>query len=161
MPALKLRSACLLGPILLASASALGCGDTCHDGSGELVPYSEGQTNAERTYYQSGPIQGPYLHFPSGRIFELEHDLLEAPTDVVSWLSFDEDALLGNNNVAEAAGNQVVIECVSGPEPGEDGSERKGIIRVRNDTCSDFYLRVVGEVGGTGLGAPDARPCRP
>ena len=139
-----------------------GCGDTCHDDSGERVFFSEGQTTSDRAFYQTGPIQGPYLHFPSGRIFELEHDLLAAPDDFSSLLAFDENALLDpdSDNVAESAGNQVVLECADGPRQDATGAVVKGIIRVRNDTCADFYLRVTAEVNGEGLSSPEARPCR-
>jgi hypothetical protein len=164
VPALPFRTWGLVWLGAWSGALCCGCGDTCHDGSGERVFFShmQGQTTPDRTFYQTGPIQGPYLHFPSGRIFELEHDLRAAPDEFSSLLAFDENALLDadSNNVAESAGNQVVLECADGPREDPAGAVVKGIIRVRNDTCADFYLRVTAKVNGEGLSSPEARPCR-
>jgi hypothetical protein len=140
-----------LGSLCAACALAtLGCGDTCQAGDGELVSFVDGQTNAAGTFYQTGPIQGPYLHFPSGRIFELEHHLIAAPNSFQALLSFDSRALLDRaNNVAESAGNQAVVDCID--------SE---LIRIRNDTCAEFYLRLEARVDGEGLAAAETRGCR-
>jgi hypothetical protein len=116
--------------------SLLGCTDTCDADDTTVVPFADGRTNAAGTFYETSPIQGPYLHFPSGRAFELRHGLVSAPEVVHTYLSFDGEALLaGASNVAESAGNQAVIERVDGE-----------VVRVRNDTCSEFYLRVAATV---------------
>jgi len=100
------------------------------------------------------------LHFPQGRTYDLMHGLGTVPVSVDVFLSFrdrltstgSKDDKTQPNNVAESAGNQAVIEVWD--------EER---IRVRNDTCAEFYLRAVviadpdlasmASIGG-GAGAP-------
>lgn len=135
---MKARASNLVLPAILVVLA--GCTDTCDAGEGVLVRFSGGTTSQDGDFYESSSIQGPYLHFPSGRIYEFEHRLRASPDTVLTWLSFDERAIsVRDNNVAESAGNQAVIECV-------DGS----VVRVRNDTCAETWVRVVAMVNGDG-----------
>lgn len=92
------------------------------------------------------------LHFPQGRTYDLVHGLGYTPTDVNIFLSFrerltesgDKDDKTEPNNVAQSAGNQAVIELWNDE-----------VIRVRNDTCAEFYLRAV-VVGDPDLAAQSA-----
>jgi len=94
--------------------------------------------SAEAGTYESSSWQGPWLHFPGGRRFVLAHHLGQTPASVSVYLSFKEYPGPGSNfddepgNSSQAAGNETVIEQVDAQH-----------IQVRNDTCSDFYLRVV------------------
>jgi hypothetical protein len=53
---------------------------------------------------------------------------------VLSYVGFSSSPLAadGSGNISEAAGNEVLIERVDDE-----------IVRVRNDTCETFFLRVV------------------
>jgi len=103
---------------------------------------------AEAGTYQSSTWQGPWLHFPGGRRYLLAHHLGEAPASVSVYLSFKESPGPGGNaddqpgNASQAAGNETVIEQVDAQH-----------IQVRNDTCSDFFLRVVARAGTTAVDA--------
>ena len=104
------------------------------------MPYRGGSANESRTIYQSGEVDEEMLHFPQGRIYDFEHGLGARPVSVDIFLSFSEqltesgdtDNKTRPNNVAPSAGNQAVIELWD-----------EEIIRVRNDTCAEFYLRIV------------------
>lgn len=138
----------LLGVALFCSLLASGCAHDCKtDDADDPVRY-DGGTNAADVYETSG-WDGPFLHFPPGRRYVLLHGLGQTPADVAVYLSFssrglDPDA---GTNMAPSAGNQAVIESVTASE-----------IRVRNDSCAEFYLRVVASSptgdAGTEAGTP-------
>jgi hypothetical protein len=123
----------------LGSMGLLGCGATCDRREDSGPRRYEGGTTANDVY-QSSPWNGPYLDFPAGRSYLLMHGLGGTPITVVSYLSFDahpipadgEERQDRNSNTAPCAGNQCILEGVT--------SEH---IEIRNDTCSDGYLRVV------------------
>jgi hypothetical protein len=125
--------------IVLGSAVAgAGCQD-CNTSATEAVNFDQGITTADRLHYESSPSTGEWLHFPAGRAYDLKHNLRPGSYDVHSYVTFPDSHGQGNNpsNFAEAAGNQVIFE----PEKAEPGT-----IRVRNDTCAEFYVRVVADV---------------
>jgi hypothetical protein len=119
----------VLGALLTLPA----CG-TCDTDGQTPVRYTEGTTNADTTRYETNPIDGRYLDFPAGRVYDLAHDLNQTPSVVLSYLSFSAEPTSGHGDFAESAGNQVVVERVDDE-----------VVRVRNDTCADMYLRVVLE----------------
>ena len=133
-----------LSAVVLALASALlltptaSCGPPCETANDDPVRVTEGTVDASGTVYESSTWAGPYLHFPGGRRYQLEHHLGRAPTMVTTYLSFDQEPMPGGN-ASESAGNQAVIERVDDE-----------IIQVRNDTCAEFWLRV------TAIAAPQA-----
>lgn len=127
---------------LVALASA--CSPPCNTADADAVRYADGSVSADGSTYQTSSWSGPYLHFPSGRRFQLEHHLGTTPPVVLTYLAFDEHPLAGGNT-SESAGNQAVIEKVD--------SE---IIQVRNDTCAEFWLRVVAMTGPGGAPPSDA-----
>ena len=92
------------------------------------------------------------MDFPAGRRLALVHGLRETPIELRSYLAFKEHPFPENGAgfVAESAGNQVLIEDVNDE-----------FIRVRNDTCEHFFLRIVASTvpvddgaGGAGGAAP-------
>jgi hypothetical protein len=113
-----------------------GCG-TCSTRGQLPIEYHGGEPNLETMTYQTSEVFGEYLHFPAGRRFDLMHGLGVPPQAPVSWVSFQrepasrDDSGENTGNIAESAGNQVVVECLD--------DER---VRVRNDTCAEFFLRV-------------------
>lgn len=123
-----------------------GCTSTCDGVSDTPIAFTGGTTDPTGTVYETSDWDGPYLSFPADRVFDLRHDLRAAPQVVVSYLAFEENPLQGEGSVAESAGNMVLI----GPVTDE-------FIRVKNDTCQHFYLRVAafvapepGAAGGSG-----------
>jgi hypothetical protein len=120
--------------VLFASIVALlslGCAQDCETTSSASVAYKGGTVDATGTVYETGAWDAPWLHFPPGRRFVLEHDLGTQPYVVNTYLSFSENPLTSSNNASESAGNQAVIEAVTDT-----------FVRIRNDSCADFYLRL-------------------
>lgn len=133
-----------------------GCGATCDRNPDEPpVRYTEGHTDRAAGFYESSPIEGPFLHFPAGRTYELIHGLGAVP-EVTPWISFDrcpmprpcDESDDEQSNATIAAGNIAVFEVID--------DER---IVVRNDTCSEIRLRIYAQVPGGGIGSgADAGP---
>jgi hypothetical protein len=134
-----------LGAVLLASfltggsASTMAC-SPCSVHGQAAIEFLGGETNESGTVYQTGAPDGEMLYFPEGRTYDLVHGLGVSPASVDLYVSFrreltqtgDPEDKTAPNNVAPSAGNQAVIEV---------WNDR--IIRVRNDTCAEFYLRAV------------------
>jgi hypothetical protein len=124
------RCACVA--VVLSALGASACSPPCESADADkTVEYTEGQRDANKTVYQTSSWEGPYLHFPSGRRFRIEHGLGKTPFAYKTYLAFAERPIPGGN-VAESAGNQAVVEKVDDQ-----------VIVVRNDTCAEFWLRVV------------------
>jgi hypothetical protein len=125
-----------------------GCSTSCDDGDSSDDPpvvYEGGYRDDALTYYESDTWDGPYLHFPPKRTYDIQHGLGRRPVSVTSYVGFAEYPLgsNGNGNIAEVAGNIVIIEYVD-----------EQIVRVRNDTCETYYLRVVAQT-------PEQLPAEP
>jgi hypothetical protein len=137
---------------LLAALFALtllsGCG-SCRTRGYDPIEFNGGATEGN-TYITSG-VSDEYLHFPPGRTYDLMHELGTTPSSVHSWVSFrrvidqGETERGSSGNYAESAGNQVVVEC-----------QDEQRVRVRNDTCADFYLRVEARADSS----TEPLPCR-
>lgn len=129
---LRLRL-CTLGAVL----SLLGCESTCPRETEKVpTPYDNGNTNAQRTVYETNAWDETFVHFPAGRRIALRHGLGKVPVTIRSYVAFKECPFPKETTqpgfVAESAGNQVLLERVD--------SE---FVRVRNDTCEEFWLRLV------------------
>lgn len=112
----------------LLSLALAGCGATCKRNPDKPPTiYSEGTTDHEAEFYETAPWEGPWLDFGKGETFRLMHHLGGVPQQIDPWLAFDPKPA----DWAPGAGNQVTVEDVT--------SE---YIDIRNDTCSDVYLRV-------------------
>jgi hypothetical protein len=120
----------------ISGSAGLGCDTSCDEGGDKSDPpvvYEGGSTNASLSYYESDSWDGPYLNFPPQRTYDFHHGLGRRPVAVLSYVGFSESPLgNGNGNISEAAGNEVIIEWVD-----------EQVVRVRNDTCETFYLRLV------------------
>lgn len=147
----------LVASLLPLSLLASGC-SPCGIGPTKAQEYLDGHVSTSGLMYETSHVGDEFLHFPSGHSFDLVHGLGVPPTSVHGYVSFvprltdDGDAYdpLRPNNLSEAAGNQMVVERWNDQ-----------VIRIRNDTCADFYVRVVAYVdeaasqGGMGAaGAP-------
>jgi hypothetical protein len=128
-PARTLSLLALLFPCLVACTSS--CPRETDDSARR---YTGGTTSPDRTFYETNAWDGSFVDFPAGRRLALVHGLRETPIDLTSYLAFKARALPkgGKGFVSESAGNQVLIEGVD-----------EEVIRVRNDTCEDFFLRLV------------------
>lgn len=121
-----------------------GCGG-CDVGGQTPLEFTDGITNGARTIYETGAPTGDMLHFPPGRTYDLVHGLRARPVTVNSFISFtkrltpdgDGTDTTKPNHVAESAGNAVVIERWDDEK-----------IRVRNDSCGEFYVRIVALADG-------------
>jgi hypothetical protein len=110
------------------TALTTGCLDNrCEQINKEPVRYTDGHTNAARTFYQSSTPDEPLLRFPAARNFHMEHGLGEKPVDVSVFLSFEADA---NKRQSLAAGDEALLTLTD------------DYIEVLNNTCSDFFIRV-------------------
>jgi len=122
----------------------------------EVERYEDGHVLPSGNVYETSVPTGPFLSFGGGKTYDLVHGLGVVPTSVQGYVSFvpelteDGDPLDIDtpNNLAETAGNQLVIERWDDE-----------IVRVRNDTCGEFYLRVVlvadadaSSIGAAGTG---------
>lgn len=81
--------------------------------------------------YETSPIDGPFMPFEGGTNWHIPHHLGRVPTSVAVTLAFQERPLV-SGGYSQAAGNQAVVLSAN---------ERDVV--VRNDTCSDFFVRVV------------------
>ena len=135
--------------LFVAAMAGTACSSSCPREDEETSrQFTGGITNAERTVYQTNRWDQGFIDFPAGRRLALVHGLRDTPVELKSYLGFKAGALPEGERgfAAESAGNQVLIEGVD--------SET---IRVRNDSCEHFYLRLVastvpftGSEGGAG-----------
>ncbi len=134
--------AALLAGSLVSSFTLIGCGLQCDRNPNEPpVPYKAGQaTDAGKPWgsYETSGFPGPFLAFPPGRTYRIFHDLGACPKDVIAYFAFAESPVSGTSSGPDrggatvAAGNQYTIERTT-----------PTFVDVRNDTCSDVYVRVV------------------
>ena len=111
------------------------CGSSCpREAEDTAKRYEKGRTSADGTYYETNAWDEYFVDFPAGRRWALVHGLRETPIELRSYLAFKKNPLPkgGRGFVAESAGNQVLIEGVD-----------EESVRVRNDTCEHFWLRLV------------------
>jgi hypothetical protein len=97
-------------------------------------------------FFETGAPDEPMLPFFGGYAYEIKHGLGSIPKTVTPYLAFVERPYeqpkdSGLAHVALVAGNLALFERW----------DDEAVI-VRNDSCSDFYLRVVIEAGPGGLG---------
>jgi len=123
------------------SISAVGCSSTCDTGgsSQDTVRFTGGHTDLTLSRYESNGFDEPFLVFPPGRRYEFPHGLGQVPTQLGIFLAFREEPLKYNSSFSLAAGNEALIEAVDA-----------NVIRIRNDTCADFYVRVDAGVAPRG-----------
>lgn len=126
--------------LLLLALLQFGCG-ACDTTNQEPIVYREGITTQSDNLwiYESTAVNDDWLHFPAGRIFDLVHGLPGTPQRWSADVSFKSrlepeegsGSTQDPNNAARAAGNQVVVDAKWGPD----------IVRIRNDTCAEVFVR--------------------
>ncbi|HEX4336315.1 MAG TPA: hypothetical protein VH062_10410 [Polyangiaceae bacterium] len=130
-----------LAGAIASSFAVVGCGNLCDRNPDEpSIAFKAGATTNAGTQlasYETSGYIGPYLPFPPGRTYRLFHALGACPKNVQAWFAFEVSPASGSKSgpdkggTAPAAGNQFTVERVT-PD----------FVDVRNDTCSDVYLRV-------------------
>jgi hypothetical protein len=128
----RLRRALRFAAVAMLSAlpALVGCSTRCPSEDHDTL-FQGGTTDSTGTVYESGPVTGPFLYFPGGRTYKLLYKLLDhlpgPPQEIETFVAFNDKGAF-----SESAGNQTVIRDVTDE-----------FVRVNNDTCADFYLRVV------------------
>jgi hypothetical protein len=84
------------------------------------------------------PWEGELLLWKGGTHYQLLHHLGSVPAWWHAYLSFDRFGTRDGGQIAEVAGNQVVLL-------GLDATS----ITVANDSCVDYWLMVVAGAAGT------------
>lgn len=131
----------------LAAALSMSCvGETCYPEGDPPQRYSGGITSDDRTFYQSSSVEGPYLFFPSGRTYQLEHGLRGTPDDYNMELSFSEFPFESGSGAGKPAGNLTMVEAIN-----------DDYIEVRNDTCAEYFLRLTASNHLDGARTTDAQ----
>jgi hypothetical protein len=138
------RSLAALLPALVGAWAAGACSASdCRVGpdSNPVVAFRGGVTYAAdgapagegrpAMYYETSTPDGEHIDFNGGSRFCIYHNLGRRPFHVEPWVSFKPTGVNGGNE-AKPAGNMLEVlhvdECV---------------IIVRNDSCGDYYLRVL------------------
>lgn len=133
-----------IGPIIaglaLAASGALlfapqgGCATTCNTSGQNAIEYTGGDRVG--AIYETTPVDGTWLDFPAGRRYKLMHHFGTTKYLYNVSLAFDPHPVPqyegGVGNSSPGAGNELIIE-----DYGAD------YFQVRNDTCAEYYLRVV------------------
>lgn len=133
---LLLAAGPLVGVSPVGPRSVLGC-SSCPPAQ-PAERYSGGHVYA-RAFYETNALDEPMLPFRAGEAYEIEHRLGVVPLTVLPYLSFVqrpdlESEKSGVKHVALGSGNEALIV-----------DQTEEMVVVRNDTCADFYLRVVVE----------------
>ena len=131
--ALRLLGALVLpGVVGVLFAEAQACNPAC---TGPERSFSGGNRfgSGSDLWYETSGERGPFLPFEGGADLHLRHELGLTPYQINIFLSFNEYPTDDSNGgYAPSAGNQTVILFADEHE-----------VRIRNDTCSDYWIRVV------------------
>ena len=119
--------ACGLLALLLSAVCGCSSTSSCNRDA-ELVKYQGGAVTGNS--YASSPWNDGYVYYPPARTIRFYHQLNTEPSNIEIALAFDSSGF----GLAPAAGNQAIIKHVDAE-----------YIDVKNDTCSDFYIRLIAE----------------
>jgi hypothetical protein len=135
--------------VLVAGAAVFACSPACDTGdeANDPTPYEAGI--AVNGIYVSSSSHGGLLHFPGGKRYDLVHHLGFEPVQVQLYWSFTEagigvDSQADTGTLSPAAGNSALIQL-----------KNDRFIRVKNDSCVEYWLLVVasGDLRGMDAGA--------
>ena len=111
-------------------------------GDNPMTPFDGGST--ANGVYTSSPWDRRLVYFPGGMQISFAHGLGVMPTAIQLYVAFSEDGIATPPGVAQAAGNQAVLIQPTNEQ----------FITVTNQTCTDYWLIVTAEAGGTAPPAP-------
>jgi hypothetical protein len=120
-------SAEVLAFIAGVATFAAGCNAACDTSDDGNPPEVYAKGTAANGGYESSPWKSGLLPFPGGKQYQLEHHLGFTPSQVDVFIGFGPDG----ERVAPCAGNSCLVRCVD-----------DRIVWIKNDTCSDFWVRV-------------------
>ena len=139
-----MRLSLLLAALLLFTST--GCETitsvTCDSYTVNVPQHYAGGTTQDGVY-MSSPWNEGLLYFPGGMQYSLAHGLGSTPAWEYSYLSFQNFGAADGGNVAQAAGNQVVILGMNDQT-----------IQLANDSCTDYWLLVTAGVGTAAPSGP-------
>jgi hypothetical protein len=113
---------------LLFAGACVGCNTSTCDRAADTVSFSDGIVRGNS--YESSPWDSGYQYFPPARTIRFFHGLNTEPSGVEVNLAFDDHGF----GLAPTAGNSGIFEKVDACE-----------IDLKNDTCSEFYVRLTAE----------------
>ncbi len=125
------RAAATLLVALSAAVLAIacsGCGGACDTSDDANPPTRYAGGTATGDIYESSPWKSGLLPFSGGKQYELEHHLGFTPAVVQIYIAFGSDG----ERVATCAGNSCLTRAVDDQ-----------VVWIKNDTCADFWVRVV------------------
>ena len=160
----SLRRVLALGALWVSiSAGALaapGCyGRNCEGGLEFYGAETEQGRMVDENTWESGPMDGAWLPYPRQRayIFDIRALGGRTPYSVEPYISASPEPMKNGGNATVGSGNLALLANVS-----------PNRVDIRNDSCSDFYLRLVVHVrpqepalppeddGGADAGTADA-----
>jgi hypothetical protein len=145
----------LPGVVGVLFAEAQGCNPACSGPERSFSGGNSSQIGGVRVY-ETSPVTGPFLPFEGAADYHIRHGLGMKPNQIQIYLAFNEfPEDNGNGGSSGWAGNQGIILTADACE-----------VRIRNDTCSDYWVRVVltaypGLDGDATTEADDASSCPP
>ena len=130
------------------AALCVGCSTSTCSRAPDSLEFCGGTVRGN--FYESSAWDSGYLFFPPARTIHFIHKLHAQPGGIEINLAFDDHGF----GLAPTAGNQAIIERVTAET-----------IDVKNDTCSDFYIRLSAErpvddgaAGAAGSSGTDEEP---
>ena len=136
----SLRQSAVLAFAILAAVTSgvLGCNAAACDTSPEGNPPQRftGGVTVDGVYQSTPSWHDGFLDYPGGKRYEFVHNLGATPPNVDVFLAFDTAASGGST---KCAGNTCIVAA------------NDTTISVRNDTCSEFWIRVVADVRGNSV----------
>ncbi|MBX3263503.1 MAG: hypothetical protein KF782_27780 [Labilithrix sp.] len=128
----------LWAAISAAALAAPGCyGRNCEGGL-EVYGANEGEGRMiDEDTWESGPMNGTWLWFPRQRTYLFDLRVLggRVPYSVEPYIAASPDPMTVGPNGTIGSGNLALLSNVSANR-----------VDVRNDSCSDYYLRLVVKV---------------
>ena len=134
----------------VAASAGLGCSPACDAGDDANTPTLYEGGTAVNGYYFSTTAHEDLLHFPGGKRYDLVHHLGFEPILVQLYWSFAEAGIgtyeqtPDKSTLSTGVGNSAEIQL-----------KNDRFIRVKNDSCAEYWLLVVAS-GNPGTGVTDA-----
>lgn len=130
------RAVLVLGLAALAAVCVSACDATGCDTNPDANPASDFRGGkrydlAGGPVYETSPADGGHLNFSAGSQFRVYHQLGGRPITVQLWVSFSSSGTKDGNE-AVPAGNMAEVLCIN-----------EEFILVRNNSCGEYWLRVV------------------
>jgi hypothetical protein len=127
------RIAVVTATLLGVLATAPGCSTQCDRHPDQPPTVFRGGTTHD-DWYESSPVSGPFLDFAPGRTYRFVHGLGGPPQNLECYFSFNPYPLDGGVN------SSGFVPCGTNQSTFQD--DNATYFDLRNDTCSEVFLRV-------------------